>query len=88
MPLIAFGMTSSRRVSTRSAVASAEGAVVGITVKTAAVPDLSTFACETALTPCVLRDLVLEVDERGSLAVDFRNCLLLVVLLLLLVRRL
>ena len=68
--------------------ASADGAVVGITLNDAAPPDLSTTAGETSLTPFVFADLVLEVDEARIARRRLQELLLLLRLLLLLGRRL
>ena len=44
-----------------------------MTVNTAALPDLSTCAGETSLTPFVLPILFSSLTSRGSLAAVFRN---------------
>ena len=67
-----------RSLLTRSSVRSADGAVVGVTVNTAALPDLLTVAGETSLTPFVLAILFSSLTSRGSLAVGLQELLLLV----------
>jgi hypothetical protein len=54
-------------------VAVAAGPVVGVTVNTAALPDLSTFAGETSFTPLVFEILFSSLTSRGSLAEVFRK---------------
>ena len=49
--------------------ARSEGAVVGVTFRTAAVPDELTSGSVTFLTPLVVLEIVAQVLRRGSVAV-------------------
>ena len=68
LPAVAFGIVSSRRRSTRSAVARSDGAVVGVVLSTAAVPSEFTSGSVTDLTPDVCLIAFLRSCSRGSVA--------------------
>ncbi len=72
VPLTALGITLSRRSSTRSSVLREDGAVVGMAVRMAASPFLSTTGWDTDFTPEVLAMSLRSVCSRGSLAGDSR----------------